>query len=291
MRSSVLHHPVRVPRSAERWTRAANSEPVNKNPRISRLNRLKSELDEYRNEARQLGALQRSLLPHPLPQIPGLEIAASFLPCGGAGGDLYDLFLLDEARASQRWCVFLADASGHGLAAAAVMAMVQAILRAHPPYIQGAGDLLAHVNRHLCRKKISGFVTAFVGIYHPSTRELKYACAGHPPPLFKTGRCGISRLDAVANCPLGIIEGEIWADATIHIQPGDVVLFYTDGITEARNASDDMFSEERLQLVLQEWLGHPATLIERIEKDVVAYRQGRTQGDDQTLVAISATDT
>jgi sigma-B regulation protein RsbU (phosphoserine phosphatase) len=201
---------------------------------------------------------------------------------------LYDFFPLDNPALPRRWCVFIGDASGHGLAAAMVMAMVQSILHAHPPHINGPADLLAHVNRHLCRKEIRGFVTAFLGIYEPSTRRLKYACAGHPPPLVRASVDGsVSRLDAVASCPLGIDADGTLAEAAVRIRPGDTLLLYTDGITEARDLSNEMFSEDRLQAALHECSKRPTSLIEHLESVVGAFRQGRSPMDDQTLVAIS----
>jgi sigma-B regulation protein RsbU (phosphoserine phosphatase) len=242
-------------------------------------------------DARQVGELQRALLPQPLPQIPGLEIAASCQPCGRAGGDLYDFFPLDEVDSGgkpRRWCVFVGDASGHGLAAAVVMTMVQSILHAHPPEISSPADLLAHANRHLCREQIGGFVTAFLGVYEPSTRRLTYACAGHPPPLVKTSADGaVSRLDEVASCPLGVEVRESWAEATVHIRPNDTVLLYTDGITEARDWGNEMFSESRLALAFANCRDTPADLVERLERLVSAHRQGRPPMDDHTLVTMA----
>jgi sigma-B regulation protein RsbU (phosphoserine phosphatase) len=243
-------------------------------------------------DARKVGELQRSLLPQPLPRIPGLEIAASYQPCGQAGGDLYDVFPLDGGLARpQRWCILIADASGHGLAAAMVTAMVQAILHAHPPEASGPAELLAHANRQLCRKGISGFVTAFLGLYESNTRRLTYACAGHAPPLVKTYVDGsVYRLDLVAGIPLGIDESERFQEGITYFLPGDTALLYTDGITEARDRRNELFSEDRLERAFSEcterWDG-PGRLIQRLQERVGAYRAGRAPTDDQTLLALS----
>jgi sigma-B regulation protein RsbU (phosphoserine phosphatase) len=244
-------------------------------------------------DARKVGELQRSLLPQPLPCIPGLDVAASYQPCGQAGGDLYDIFPLDDElpRPAQRWCILIADASGHGLAAAMVTAMVQAILHAHPPDASGPAELLAHANRQLCRKGISGFVTAFLGVYEPRTRRLTYARAGHAPPLVKTYVDGsVYRLDSVASIPLGIDESERFEEGATYFLPGDTVLFYTDGITEARDRRNELFSEDRLERAFGEYTEHwegPARLIQQLEKLIDAYRAGRAPTDDQTLLALS----
>jgi sigma-B regulation protein RsbU (phosphoserine phosphatase) len=251
--------------------------------------------EQIDRDLRQAGEVQRSLLPDPLPAIGGLEIAASYHPSSRAGGDLYDFFKLDqEPGDSERWCVLIADASGHGMAAALVMTMVQSILRAHPPRVTGPADLLGHVNRQLCRKSLTGFVTAFLGIYEPQSRRFSYACAGHPPPLVKTlgdGRAGAAaaarRLNAVASIPLGIDEAETFAEANVFAHPRDVVLLYTDGITEAWTPSREMFTAERLE---QEFLQNdqcPAELVRRICDLVRAHEQGQPPADDQTVVAIA----
>jgi sigma-B regulation protein RsbU (phosphoserine phosphatase) len=251
-------------------------------------------LHHFETQARDVGDLQRSLLPQPLPSIPGLEIAASYDPCGLAGGDLYDVFPLDDATPPRRWCLVIADASGHGVAAAMVTAMVQSILHAHPPDVTSPGELLTHANRHLCRKGISGFVTAFLGVYEPSTRRLTYACAGHPPPLVKT--CidhNVYRLDAVAaSIPLGIDENETMAEGATYILPVDMLLLYTDGITEARDRANELFSESRLERAVgqcTERLECPLRLVQRLESVIGAHRKGRPPTDDQTLLAIAGT--
>jgi sigma-B regulation protein RsbU (phosphoserine phosphatase) len=245
-------------------------------------------------DARQVGELQRALLPATVPKIAGLEIAVSYEPSGRAGGDLYDFFPLDERYNNQadviaaptRWCVFIGDATGHDLAAAVVMAIVQSVLHAHPSGIARPASLLVHANRQLCRKSIDGFFTAFLGIYEPIPRRFTYANAGHPPPLLRRASNGtICPLDAVANYPLGIDPSETFKEATVHLEPGDTVLLYTDGITEARGSEGDLFEQDRLTRVFRNGGDRPAELIEGLREAVRAHEQGQTPKDDQTLVA------
>jgi len=238
-------------------------------------------------DAKQVGELQRALLPDPLPRIPGLEIAVSYEPSGRAGGDWYDLFPLDGENAIDgRWCLFIGDASGHGLAAAVVMAIVQSILRVGPADVRGPADLLAYANRELCRKRIGGFVTAFLGIYEPKARRLTYASAGHPPPLLKTAAdCRVSRLDRVASYPIGIEESETFREADVVMRPGDTLLFYTDGITEARQGHSEMFEIERLEKEFGDHDGSPSSLIQHLREAVNSFQQGQPPADDQTFLA------
>jgi sigma-B regulation protein RsbU (phosphoserine phosphatase) len=239
-------------------------------------------------DIRQLADLQRTLLPNPLPEISGLEIAVSYEPSGQAGGDLYDFFPLNvDAGARGRWCIFIGDASGHGSAAAVVMAIVQTILHANPSEAAGPADMLMDANRQLCRKKIGGFVTAFLGIYEPDTRRLVYASAGHPPPLVKAAADGkVAQLDAVSSYPLGIDATNPLKSATIELHEGDTLLLYTDGITEARGADHAMFEFERLELEFREHSGRPGALIKYLRDLVNVHQRGQRPVDDQTLVAV-----
>jgi sigma-B regulation protein RsbU (phosphoserine phosphatase) len=253
-------------------------------------------------EARQLGELQRALLPAAPLQVPNLEIATSYEPSSRAGGDLYDFFPLNPLPGDpaaqdhngvgvSRWCVFIGDSAGHGLAAAVVMAIVQAVLRAHPSDIANPAGLLSHANRQLCDRQIGGFLTAFLGVYEPATHRLTYANAGHPPPLLRRALDGsVHPLDAVGSYPLGVDDAETFKEATVELEAGSTLLFYTDGIIEARAAhSDDLFGIERLIALLGDEPAHPAELVERLRQAVSHFRGGQDATDDQTIVAARVT--
>jgi sigma-B regulation protein RsbU (phosphoserine phosphatase) len=262
--------------------------------------------EQIDRDARQVGDLQRALLPASVPRISGLEIAASYEPCGRAGGDLYDIFPLDESHGSSSsetvddapssWCVLIGDASGHNLAAAVVMAIVQAVLLARPAGLDGPQALLRHANRQLCNKRIGGFFTAFLGIYESTSRRFTYANAGHPAPLLRrsisgessppsTSSSSLQSLDSVLSYPLGIDDTECFSEATVQLERGDTLLLYTDGITEARRAQEDLFGLERLERIVRESYDGPADLIDRLRAAVRAHQQWKPASDDQTLVA------
>jgi sigma-B regulation protein RsbU (phosphoserine phosphatase) len=250
--------------------------------------------EQIDRDAQHVGELQRALLPASPPRIAGLQIAASYETCGRAGGDLYDFFPLNQqpdvraaaGNAPARWCALIGDASGHGLAAAMVMAIVQAVLHAHPPAANGPAALLAHANRQLCDKRLGGFFTAFLGVYEPSSRRLTYANAGHPPPIVKRASAGaVESIDSNASYPLGIDDDEKFAEAVLQLERGDTVLLYTDGITECRDAQRELFGAERLTRVLRDAHGGPGELIDRLRAAVGAHQQARPASDDQTIVA------
>ena len=252
--------------------------------------------EQIDRDARRVGELQRALLPASLPRIAGLEIAASYEPLGRAGGDLYDFFPLDERPDDQsevcptpiRWCIFIGDVEGHGLAAALVMAILQAVLHAHPTGVAGPASLLTHANWQLCSKRLGGLATAFLGIYEPASRRLTYASAGHPPPLLRRAADrSIGALDAVGSCPLGIDESETFQEAAVQLERDDTLLLYTDGITEARGLAEVLFGVDRLTRVFRDGGDRPAELINRLREAVRAHMHSETAEDDQTIVAAS----
>jgi len=243
------------------------------------LGRANEQID---SEARRVGELQRALLPASLPHAAGLEIATSYQPTGRAGGDLYDFFELDPGR----WCIFIGDASGHGLAAAVMMAIVHALLHAHPDRVAGPATLLAHANQQLCDKQIGGFFTAFLGVYQPASHRLTYVNAGHPPPLLRRAVDGsVTALDAVRSVPLGIDDAVTFAECDIELSRGDAVALYTDGITEMRCPKGEMFSQDRLVRVFGDGGNGPGDVIERLRAAVLAHQANGLAVDDQTLVA------
>jgi sigma-B regulation protein RsbU (phosphoserine phosphatase) len=252
---------------------------------------LREAYDVLDREMKIVGDLQRSLLPTELPAIPGLELAASYQTSTQAGGDYYDLFPLPDGA----WGFFIADVSGHGTPAAVLMAVTHAIAHAYPGPAVPPGAVMAHLNELLSRHYTGGkgsFVTAFYGVYHPAARTLTYARAGHNPPRFLRKAGGsdgrtVTPLDAIGNLPLGILPGIAYDEATVQLAAGDTILFYTDGITEAMNAADELFGEERLDRLVASQAGGAgaAALIERILAEVRTFEGTRPAADDRTLLA------
>jgi len=242
-------------------------------------------------EVEQIASIQRSLLPDPLPTIDGMRIAASYRTSEKAGGDYYDFFPMRRSADGRpdpagRWGVMIADASGHGPSAAVVMAMLHAILHAFPEVDHEPAPILQHANRHLCEKRIEGtFVTAFYGVYDPATRTLTYARAGHNPPVLKNGR-ELRRLDHVGGIPLGIDPATTFDVGSVELRPGQTVLFYTDGVTEAMNLEEDMFGLEGVERALETCTGDAECTINSINAALDAHQRDVALRDDQTLVAM-----
>ena len=252
-------------------------------------NQLTAAMATLDRELQTVGDIQRSLLPQQLPPIPGFELAADYQTSARAGGDSYDFFPLQGGE----WGLFIADVSGHGTPAAVLMAVTHAIAHAQPGMHTPPVDLLRHLNDHLFRSYTRGgtFVTAFYAVLDPRRRKLMYASAGHNPPRLLRGDRVLS-LDENGSLPLGIFGGQSYEQATIQLENGDLLLLYTDGITEAMappkpDSSRLLFGVERLdKLLMDGGACRPAQCIERIRAEVARFCENAPPTDDQTLIAM-----
>ncbi|HEV8378649.1 MAG TPA: SpoIIE family protein phosphatase, partial [Tepidisphaeraceae bacterium] len=186
---------------------------------------------KVQREISEIADIQRALLPDQVPNIPGLRIAASYESMTDAGGDMYDFVPLGKRPGylqrddDLRWAILIGDVSGHGIAAAVVMAMLHSILHAFPQSPTGPAELLTHVNNHLCAKRIGrSFATVFLAFYDPPTRRLTYARAGQTPPLFMSPNQERPQyLDTVGDLPLGVFPESTFAESTIELRSGDTI--------------------------------------------------------------------
>jgi sigma-B regulation protein RsbU (phosphoserine phosphatase) len=243
--------------------------------------------DAYRIVERELKVvadIQRSLLPKVLPRIPTLDLAAHYQTSRWAGGDYYDIFALPD----NRWGLLIADVSGHGTPAAVMMAITHSIAHTYPGAPDPPGRLLAFLNDTLTRWYTAdneAFVTAFYGIYDPSRRELHYACAGHNPPRLVSCVDGsIAALDGVSSLPLGIVPGETFPEHVQALRPGDQVVFYTDGITEATSPDGQLFGTERLDQVLMSCPIRARDILTSVLEELDRFTAGQPAEDDRTLL-------
>ncbi|MBL8747337.1 MAG: PP2C family protein-serine/threonine phosphatase [Phycisphaerae bacterium] len=241
------------------------------------------------SQLEQIAQIQRSLLPDRLPSVPGLSIATSYLTSNEAGGDYYDFFDMGKGRLG----LIVADVSGHGAGAATVMAMLQTILHGYQERDRGPAAMLEHANLELLRKRIeAAFVTAFVGVIDRERGTLTYSNAGHNRPLHR-GRSGETvTLEGGASIPLSIVDRPEYEDATTAIVPGETLVLYTDGITEAFSPPPDreMFGTDRLQETLAACSGEPDCVIESVHSRLFDHTRSRDRVDDQTLVAVRVKD-
>jgi sigma-B regulation protein RsbU (phosphoserine phosphatase) len=255
-------------------------------------NQLEAALRDLDRELQSVGEIQRSLLPQRLPELPGFDLAAHYQTSARAGGDYYDFFPLGD----DDWGIFIADVSGHGTPAAVLMAITHAIAHTRPGSPKPPRELIGYLNHHLARGYTSSgaFVTAFYAALSPRRRRLTYATAGHNPPrLLRAGE--VLSLEDGGGLPLGVLGEEEYAEATLTLAPGDLLLLYTDGITEAMGppAPDgrrEIFGLERLDEVLRGCAtSNAADCIRGVRAALASFTGGAAPRDDETLVALCCT--
>lgn len=251
---------------------------------LEQIRRLNERLEKQFEE---VARVQQSLLPERLPRVPGLAIATSYLTSSQAGGDYYDFFELPGDRLG----ILVADVSGHGPAAATVMAMLHAILHSYPAVLDNPAEVLRYANQRLlgaARGRGDGsFVTAVLAVYDPGPRRLTLARAGHPLPRLKDTRTGeVRELDGQGGLPLGIVDEYEIANHCVTLEPGQTVVLYTDGITEAFSEDRRMFGVEGLDAALEACSGEPDCVVDSVHGALYRHTGKRTREDDQTLVAI-----
>ncbi|MBA3312402.1 MAG: PP2C family protein-serine/threonine phosphatase [Planctomycetota bacterium] len=236
-------------------------------------------------ELKVVADIQQSLLPKEMPKIGTLDLAAAYRTSHRAGGDYYDFFPLRNGG----WGILIADVSGHGTPAAVVMAITHSIAHLYPDSSIDPGKMLEFVNRHLVARytgELGAFVTAFYGVYDPVKRTLNYSSAGHNPPrLRRCGRTDVLALDGARNIPLGLLPDVNYPNVTEQLQPGDRIVFYTDGITEAQNLVGELFGAKRLDHLLESGCGeHPQEIVSNIMASVEGFSEGAAATDDRTVI-------
>lgn len=236
-------------------------------------------------------SIQQSLLPQRMPDIPGLRLSSAYLPMSAVAGDFYEVLPL----ASGRTLVLVADVSGHGIPAALVASMVKVAVAAEADRHDIPGDILTGINRALSGKFERAYVTACCIVVDSRQQKVMYAAAGHPPPLLRRADGRIDTLDH-GGVILTLMPAVTYETQEVSFGPGDRLLVYTDGLTEAGRAGSDEFfgdaelgrvvsstqaSEDLLRTVLdahRHWIGKgtavsddiSVVVIERVEQGVPA---------------------
>lgn len=202
------------------------------------------------------GKLQVKLLPARLPALPGWEFSACLRPARSTSGDFYNTFHLADGRLA----VIIADVVDKGVGAALFMAYCTSLLRSsveeHPANPELA---FAQVNRHILSDTgTDQFVTTFLAVLDPVTGHLDYCNGGHPPGLLFRAQpgLGVDKLQR-SGVPLGMYPNASWKQRSVQLSPGDLLLLYTDGITDASNQDLDPFGDQRLLLAVQRRLNQP----------------------------------
>ncbi len=225
--------------------------------------------------------IQQTLLPKELPELPGWHLAAYYQPARAVGGDFYDFLLFEDGRLG----LVIGDVTDKGVPAAMVMAATRTMLRASAMRLISPGAVLERVNDVLCGDiPPKMFVTCLYAVLDPNTGRLTYANAGHDLP-YRRGFGGVSELRATG-MPLGLMPGMGYEEKETFLEPGETILFYSDGLAEAHNPQREMFGFPRVMHLLGEH-AEEAGLIDFLLAQLAAFTgPGWEQEDDVTLVTL-----
>jgi sigma-B regulation protein RsbU (phosphoserine phosphatase) len=243
---------------------------------------VKRSRDRLRKELASAGAMQRLILPAALPETDRIAFSAYYRTSLYAGGDYYDVLPLGYGR----FGIFVADVSGHGAKSAIVMAMIRAALHAYGDTASDPGALLQRLNGHFTFLwDTPMFATALSAVIDPGAAMLHLACAGHPPPLLlRDGQ--VSAVPCDATLPLLMMDMPRIPVTRVRLQPGDRILFYTDGVTERFGpGGDEMYDLSRLISSFERAAGlPPEPLVASLVVDLELFADSNEPEDDQTLL-------
>jgi sigma-B regulation protein RsbU (phosphoserine phosphatase) len=241
----------------------------------------------FRGDLEAAKDAQQAFFPEQTMSIPCVSRETLYQPARGIGGDYYDLLALQRGR----WGIAIGDVSGKGIGAALIMASLQASLKFHAlqPHLK-LSTLIGDVNRFVYGSSPTNiFATLFYAEYEPAKRLLHYVNAGHNPPLVlrpKNGSCEIFQLPTTG-IPLGISADSQFASAALQFEIDDVLVAYTDGITEAENRQQEPWGQQGLEALLKSCSRKgPKEIINAILEQVSAFANGQPQHDDITLLVM-----
>lgn len=259
---------------------------------VENLASITAEKERIRTEIQVASHLQADMLPEAegaFDDRDEFDLAASMTPAKGVGGDFYDFFLLDENHLA----LVMADVSGKGVPAALFMVVSRTLIRSRLMTVRQQGEDLAsmaeEINRSLCDNNKNGmFVTAWLGVLNITTGEVTYINAGHCRPLLrrKNGTCEYD--DMLSGLVFAGIEDAAYRQGSFRLRQGDTLLLYTDGVTEATSAQQQLYGEDRLLHTVAE-TGNvtPEELLQELWKDVDAFQKEAAQFDDITMLAVT----
>jgi serine phosphatase RsbU (regulator of sigma subunit)/DNA-binding NarL/FixJ family response regulator len=248
--------------------------------------------EKIARELAMAGQIQASFLPSSLPSLAGWQLAVTLEPARETSGDFYDFIPLPEGRLG----LVIADVSDKGMGAALYMALSRTLIRTYAAEFPNRPDLvLSATSRRILEDAQAGlFVTAFYGVLDPATGSLRYCNAGHNPPyLFNTRDSDTTQVLGKTGMALGAVVDTTWSQSMVHLEPGNTLVLYTDGITEAQNEQGDFFGRQRLLRVLEAQATVPRPhkhaalhIKESLLQEVRQFKGAAPQYDDMTLVIL-----
>ena len=260
-------------------TLAREAANVIENARLFSASRAKARLDHEIEIASQI---QRELLPKSFPQLDHIAVAGSTLACHSVGGDCFDVIDLGSGR----FGFFVGDVSGKGIAASLLATLLQGVFYTTAALDIPLAEATRRVNQYLCQRSSEDrYATMFYGVVDPAG-NLEYINAGHVPPLIRRASGQLDELSS-GNFPVGMFPEAEFECARTKLQTGDFLVIYTDGVSEAKNLSDEMYEQERLSALLRGFSGGTVEeLAEAIRNGVREFTGGAPQADDITMVVV-----
>lgn len=234
-------------------------------------------------DMQQAALIQNSLLPGKAPAIAGLDIAGKTTACRTVGGDYYDFLPFPDGRVG----LLVGDVAGKGVPASLLMSSLHA--RVHVLFEEGdhLAQKITRLNKATCQNcPDNRFITFFMTVADPQTGELVYANCGHNPPLLVRATGGFELL-ASGGLFLGAVSRAVYEDAYAKMEPGDILVLFSDGVTEAVNPRDEDFGEARLVKLVASLRDRPAAeIVEAVNSAVMAFTEGAPAADDITVVVV-----
>ncbi|RLD67258.1 MAG: hypothetical protein DRI95_05105 [Bacteroidetes bacterium] len=232
--------------------------------------------------------IQKRMLPHVFPPFPNrteFDIFAIMEPAKEVAGDFYDFFFIDE----NRFCFIISDVSGKGVPSALFMVITKTLLQAEAQRDYALNEVIASVNNSLTENNDTAmFATTFCGLLDLSSGDLQIVNAGHNPPIIGNNVDGYKYMEVDQNIALGIFDNFEFKVNHSKIKPGDKMLLYTDGITEAFNPDEELFSEERLLNIMRKSEASTSKqLVMDIRKEIKNFTKDAEQSDDITILAVT----
>jgi serine phosphatase RsbU (regulator of sigma subunit) len=233
------------------------------------------------------GRVQAGFLPQDPPVIPGWAFAAGLLPAGQTSGDFYDFIDLPGGRLG----ILIADVSGKGLGPALYMTLCRTLIRVYASEHRNRPEVVLQAvnDRVLTDVKSDFFATTFYAILDPESGLLTYCNAGHLPPYrFRLPLGPVPESLPTTGIPIGVMPGDQWERRAIEMAPGDLLVLYSDGVTEAENQNRDWFGKERLIAAVESSIDQGVDLVHRAILDAVTtFAAGRRRTDDLTLIVMA----
>jgi serine phosphatase RsbU (regulator of sigma subunit)/pSer/pThr/pTyr-binding forkhead associated (FHA) protein len=260
-------------------TLAREAATVVENARLFAAARAKARLD---HEIEIASGIQKQLLPKTLPNLPDVSAAGSTIACQSVGGDCFDVVDLSGGRHG----FFVGDVSGKGISAALLATLLQGVFFTTATMDISLPSVFSRVNQYLCeRSGDDRYATVFYGILD-KTGRFDYVNAGHVPPLLRRRGGALERLGS-GNFPVGMFIEAEYKSARVDLGPGDYLVIYSDGVSEAVNPRNEMFEEERLRKIMEDFTGQDVReLCDAIREGMKVFTEGAPQSDDITMLAI-----